>query len=137
MHPEYAHTGLTGTKRYDYLNKEVIHITLVLAKLHWLSVKSTVSFKLATLVYNIRKHGSPSYLASLLVDHKPVRKLRSSSNQLLEVTRPRLKTSQREFGHSADAVWNSIPLTVGQCRTIATFKKQLKAHLSYVAYKTT
>ena len=67
----------TGTKRDDYVNKELIHITPVLAKLHWLPVMSRVSFKLATLVYNIRQSGSSSYLASLLVDYKPVRELRS------------------------------------------------------------
>ena len=113
---------ITGTNPYDYVNKEVIHITPVLAKLHWLHVKSRVSFKLATLVYNIRQSGSPSYLASLLVDYKPVKKLRSSSNLLPEVTRPRFKTSRRTFRHSAIAVWNSIPMTVRECGIIGTFK---------------
>ena len=62
-----------GTKRYDYVNKEVNYITPVLAKLHWLPVKSKVLFKLATLVYNIHQSGSPSLLVSLLVDYKLVR----------------------------------------------------------------
>ena len=32
----------TDTKRYDYVNKEVIHIAPVLTKLHWLHVKSRI-----------------------------------------------------------------------------------------------
>ena len=70
---------------------------LFLAKLHWLPVKSRVSFKLATPVYNIRQSGSPSYLASLFTDYKQVRDLRSSSMLLLEFNRPRLKPRK---GHS-------------------------------------
>ena len=37
-----------GTKRYDSINKEVIHIIPILAKLHWLPVKSRVTFKLSS-----------------------------------------------------------------------------------------
>ena len=81
---------------YDYVNKEVIHITPVLAKLHWLPVKSRISFKLATLVYSIRQSASPSYLASLLIDYKPVTELQSSSNLLLEVT----QTQAQDFTES-------------------------------------
>ena len=43
---------VTGATRYDHMKKEVIHITPVLAQLHWLPVKQRVSFKLATLVYS-------------------------------------------------------------------------------------
>ena len=41
---------VTGTKRYDHVKLEVVHITPILAQLHWLPVKVRVSFKLASLV---------------------------------------------------------------------------------------
>ena len=81
---------VTGTRRYDHVKCEVIHITPVLAKLHWLPVKARVTFKLATLMYKIRQSGSPSYLASLLSDARSVRGLRSTSSAALEVTGCRL-----------------------------------------------
>ena len=95
---------VTGTKRYYYMKKEVIHIKLVRAKRHRSPVKLRVFFKLATLVYNIRQSGSPSHLASLFTAYKPVLNLRSSSKLQPEVNRPGLKTSQRAFRHSTVAV---------------------------------
>ena len=127
---------VTGTRRYDHVKCDVIHITPVVAKLHWLPVKARVTFKLATLVYKIRQFGSPSYLASLLSVARPVRGLRSTSSLALEVTGCRLKTSERAFRHSAVAVWNSLPSTVVECETVGAFRKQLKTYLYDVAYKT-
>ena len=56
---------------------------------------------------------------------------------LLEVNRPRLKTSQRAFRQSAIAVWNFIPLTVRESGTIGTLKKQLKTYINMTAYNST
>ena len=85
---------VTGTRRYDHVKQEVIHITLVLAKLHCLPVKGRVTFKLVTLVYNIHQTSSPPYLKSHPSDYKPIRNLRSLVKYLLEATAPRLKTSE-------------------------------------------
>ena len=129
---------LTRTKWYNHVKKKVIHITPVLAMLHWLPIRSQVSFKLATPVYIIRRFGSPSYLALLFTDYKPVRDLRSSSMLLLRrLNLPRHKTSKRAFCHLAVVVWNFLPLTVRECRTIRTLKKQLKTYLYTTAYKST
>ena len=106
---------IRGTRRYDHVKQEVIHITSVLAKLHWLLVKARVTFKLATLVYNIHQTSSPPYLASLLSDCKPVRYLWSLVKHLLEATASRLKTSERAFRHAVLAVWNTLTLTVKEC----------------------
>ena len=127
---------VTDTRRYDHVKCDVIHISPVLAKLHWLPVKARVTIKLVTLVYKIRQSGSPSYLASLLSDARPVRGLRSTSSLALEVTGCRLKTSERAFRHSAVAAWNSLPSTLVECETVGAFRKQLKTHLYDVAYKT-
>ena len=67
---------VTGHKRSD-------HITPVLADLHWLPVKSRMTFKIASLTYTIRKFGQPEYLRTLISDYKPTRDLRSSSRDLI------------------------------------------------------
>ena len=82
------------TKRYDHVKCEVIHIIPVLAQLHWLPVKARVSFKLASLVYNIRQSNTPKYLGSCLVGHQAARGLRHcavGATGLLKVTTTKLK----------------------------------------------
>ena len=106
---------LTETRRYDHVKQEIIHIMPALAKLHWLSVKTRVTFKLVTLVYNIRQTGSPPYVVSLLSNYKPIRQLCSTDKHLLAASRSRLKTSERAFHQAAVAVWNTLPLTIREC----------------------
>jgi len=44
------------------------HIKPVLKELHWLPIENRVTFKLATLTYNIKSTGQPVYLHNLLSD---------------------------------------------------------------------
>ena len=122
--------------RYDRAKQEVMHITPVLAKLHWLPVNARATFKMATLVYNIRQTGSPSYLASLLSDYNPIRHLPSTDRHLL-AARSRLKTSKGAFHHAAVAVWNTRPLTIRDCGTVGSFRKHLKTHMCNISYRST
>ena len=127
---------VTGTKRYDHIKREVIHITPVLANLHWLPIKARVTFKIATLIYNIQQSNSPFYLASLLPEYKPSRELRSSAKEQFKVTASKLKTSSRAFRHSAPNVWNTLPTSIRDCLTIGSFRRNLKTHLYKTAYST-
>ena len=134
----YKHTILTGRKRYDYVNKEVIHITPVLAKLHWLPDKSRVSFMQATctVVYNI-----PPVRLALTLGVAPCWLQTGEGTQIfVESVTGGYPTQAQDFTESFPSLgrrgWNSIPSTVRECRAIETFKKQLKAHLYNVAYKT-
>ena len=54
------------------------HMTPVFVKLHWLPIRTRVSFKIATMVFKIRQTKLPSYLAELIEDVIPPRTLRSS-----------------------------------------------------------
>ena len=125
---------LTGTRKHDRVKQEVIHITSVLSKLHWIQMKARVAFK---LVCNIRQTGSPPYIASLLIDYKPIRELRSTDKHLLATSRSRLKTSERAFHHAAVAIWNTLPLTIRECGTVFSLRKHLKIHLYNIEYKST
>ena len=83
---------VTGTTRFN-------HITPILEKLHWLPIKSRVSFKLATLAFKTRQSGEPGYLPSLLQPYQSTRELRSSSKDLLVVT-----TTKLGFGLERSAI---------------------------------
>ena len=52
------------------------HITPSLKRLHWLPVRQRVTYKIATLVYNIRRSREPDYLYSLLENYTPIRHLK-------------------------------------------------------------
>ena len=130
---------VSGTKRYDHVKREVVHITPVLAQLYWLPVKARVSFKLASLVYNIRQSHTPKYLALCLVGHQAARDLRHcavGATGLLKVTTTKRKTSSIAFSHAAPKLWNSISVSVRDCVTVGSFRKNLKTYLYNTAYST-
>ena len=94
---------ITGSSRRD-------HITPVLKNLHWLPVRSRITFKILLLTYKILNGHSPSYLTSLISSYKPARSLRSSELLLLQV--PKVMTAtygQRTFSYCAPKLWNSLP----------------------------
>ena len=60
------------------------HITPVLKNLHWLPVRSRITFKILLLTYKILNGHSPRYLTSLISFYKPARSLRSSDHLVLQ-----------------------------------------------------
>ena len=52
-----------GTKRH-------VHITPVLAELHWLPVSARIEFKIALLTFKTLTTHQPSYLHNLLQPHQ-------------------------------------------------------------------
>ena len=119
---------VTGTTRFD-------HITPVLEGLHWLPIKSRVSFKLATLAFKTRQFGEPGYLASLLQPYQPTHKFRSSSKDLLVVTTTKTRIGSIAFSHSASTTWNNLPDEIKHCDNLPSYRKKLKTHLFKAAYE--
>ena len=110
------------------------HISSALAELHWLPVKQRVSFKVATLAFNVKRENQPSYLRDLLCDYAPSRCLRSSTQDFLRVDRSRTVISSRAFRHVAANSWNSLPSSIRNCNNLCTFKSKLKTHLFKQAF---
>jgi hypothetical protein len=109
-------------------------ITPVLKQLHWLPIEQRITFKLATLSYNIKSTGQPAYLRELLSDYQPVRTLRSSSKHLLTVNVADTVLATRGFRHSAVAVWNSLPDSIRDSSNIDIFKRKVKTLLFNAAF---
>ena len=109
------------------------HITPALINLHWLPVKYRAIHKLATLTYNVKQNRSPSYLFEMLDSYQPVYNLRSSTQDLLNVTRTR-SVASRAFRHSSVSTWNSLPFDIRICNTIESFKRNLKTFLFKAAF---
>ena len=103
---------ITGSSRRD-------HITPVLKNLHWLPIKSRITFKILLLTYKILNGQSPSYLTSLISSYTRVRSLRSSDHLLLRV--PNVMTAsygQRTFSYCVPKLWNSLSKSLKESETI-------------------
>jgi len=100
-----AHLRLiTGTRRCE-------HITPVLQKLHWLSVRQSVEFKLACLVHKSLVEQTPSYLASdiQLTTNTGRPQLRSASERTCVVPCAHNSFRDRSFSAAGPHVWNALP----------------------------
>ena len=72
----------------------------------------------------------PPYLSDLLQHHEPKRSLRSSSSHQLLVPSHKLTFGSRAFRFSAPRVWNSLPVSICETKSLPTFKRHLKT--SYI-----
>jgi len=114
---------ITGTRRCE-------HITPVLQKLHWLSVRQRVEFKLACLVHQSLAEQTPSYLASdiQLTTNTGRPQLRSASERICVVPRTRTSFGDRSFSAAGPCVWNALPSYLRQDMNYRHFKHALKGH---------
>ena len=113
------------------------HITPLLMKLHWLPVKYRVEYKIATLAFRKFENTLPVYLADLLNEEVRERVTRTSSEKRL--TPPPLSrnktTDKRAFSIAAPDIWNSLPSSLRDSRTLEGFKRALKTHLFQRAFR--
>jgi len=146
---DYCNSLLAGTSRSNLAKLQRVqntlarvvlrrgkfdHITPALKELHWLPIEHRLTFKLATLTYNIKTIGQPVYLRELLSDYEPVRTLRSSFKRLLTAKVADSTLVARGFRNSAVTVWNNLPDSIRHCTNIDIFKRRLKTHLFNAAF---
>ena len=81
-----------------------------LSSLHWLPIKSRISYKIACLTHTALHDHQPSYLAQILQSYHPPRSLRSSDQHLLTVPRTHLRFTDRSFDVAAPKIWKSLPM---------------------------
>ena len=94
-----------------------------LNKLHWLSVKKRVIFKIALLVYKSVNGIAPPYLQQLFgyVSH--------GNTIRLDVPHTNSKLGARAFSVIGPKIYNSLPSDVKESSNIMTFKQKLKTFL--------
>src|SRR6218665_3563366 len=110
--------------------------SVLLHQLHWLPVEFRIRFKLACLTYKALSTRIPTYLHALLTPYTPPRCLRSSGTRLL--AEPRYRTiimGSHAFHFSAPREWNRVPLALRSTNSLPSFKKRLKTHYFFLAFK--
>ena len=106
-------------------------VTPCLEELHWLPIKSRITFKMLLLTFKAINNIGPVYLKDLFATYHPARNLRSASDHLrLIVPKTRLSTyGSRAFSVNAAKEWNGLPMSIRSAKTVASFKSLLKTHL--------
>ena len=108
------------------------HLKMSSHTLHWLPVKKRIVFKILLLTFKVLNGQAPSYLSDLLVVNRPVRALRSNSDNSTRLVTPLYRTETyggRAFSSCAPRLWNQLPPALRSNMTIDVFKKQLKTFL--------
>lgn len=99
--------------------------------LHWLPIKARITFKMLTFMYNCSVGNSPDYLTEILTKQTPSRNLRSShsvSGCYVVPFNKRKTFSDRSFCTVGPKLWNEVPLSIRNSKTLEMFKKKLKTH---------
>ena len=91
---------VTKTKKFD-------HITPVLRRLYWLSIRCRIEYKVAKLSLKIRETGQPSYLSHAV----QTRNLQTSDNN--SIAYPDTRSMKSDFTRRAvsfvvSTVWNKL-----------------------------
>ena len=116
---------LVLSRRKSDSSKQSLH------DLHWLPIKTRIEFKILTYMFNCSIGNAPAYLTELLSTPISKRNLRSSASSIgcFNVPFNKKRTfSDRSFGTVGPKLWNNLPLSLRQCTSIDTFKKQLKTY---------
>jgi len=95
---------VSGARRYD-------HITPLLQKLHWLSVRRRLDFEMATLVCLSLQ---PIAADCQLVSDKGRRQLRSATSRTCVVRRTYSNYGDRCFAAAGPKLWSSLPTELRQ-----------------------
>jgi hypothetical protein len=73
---------------------------------------------------------APHYITELLHPYKPTRNLRSSTRNNLIIPRSNLISyDDRSFSTAAPKLWNTLPLSLKEAKSIDIFKSELKTFL--------
>ena len=105
-----------------------VNSMLVLKKLHWLSIRARIRYKIVLLTFKSLKSLAPSYMREMLEVHVSRRDTRLS-NSGLRLVEPRFKLrfgGDRAFSVSAPCLWNALPRHMRDIMQLDNFKRQWK-----------
>ena len=130
------HKHFNAAAKMTCLIPKVAHITPVLMNLHWLPIKFRGEFKIVLLVFNALHGIATCYIIDLLsFKYESTYQSRSYDLSLLQVRKTNAKTlGDRPFKYAAPSICNMLPISVRQCKTLDSFKTQLKTFLCRKAF---
>lgn len=112
------------------------HVTPILKELHWLPIAERIIYKVCLTCYKSINNMSPNYLTNMVTQYLPSRSLRSSIDTTI-LCKPNIKYKsygQRSFHYFGPHVWNDIPKTIRESKSVESFKQKLKTYLFNKVY---
>ena len=85
-----------------------------------------IDFKMCVLSFKTLIIISPAYLATLLKTYKPAHTLRSTNNNLLQISRTKTVTGTGAFRCAAHQLRNSLPADITSLHSLDCFCQKLK-----------
>lgn len=104
------------------------HVGDTLQKLHWLPVQERINYKVLLLVFKCLNGMGPKYLTDMLTY--------SNYSHSIHLVEPHMNTAmgERAFQNCAPRLWNSMPSSITECKTLSSFKSCLKTYMFKMAY---
>ena len=112
-----------------------IDMTPILRELHWLPVEARVEFKNLCIIFKLIRHGesAPFYLKELIEVHVPTIRTKSCDSVKLVHHNIRPKPTRaygdRAFCMYAPQLWNSLPVSLRDITSFASFRSSLKTYM--------
>jgi hypothetical protein len=103
---------------------------------HIPAVTDIVKTKVATLCYKALNKMTPSFLSELIIPVVSARRLRSISQELLEVPFVSTAMGGRAFSVAAPRTWNDLPVNIRRSHTLSLFISSLYVHFSSTSLPT-
>ena len=104
-------------KSYDTPSLELF------SELNWMKIHDRILFKKVTFVYKSVTCNNifPEYLSNILTPTNNTH-LRSHTQHMLQIPKPRLEFYRKSFAYSGPKLWNQIPLDIRQSESLNIFK---------------
>ena len=113
-----------GLRKYD-------HVSEFRTQLHWLPIRRRRDFHILSLLYNILFHPlSPPYLKQRFEFLHPATDpgVRTSRKLILKLPQHSSHTYSQSFTIKSICIWNSLPPSIRQSKSLSVFKSRVKAH---------
>ena len=96
------------------------------SELKWMKFPKRVIYQKAILMFKISNNLAPQYLQDLFTHTTNIhqRALRSTSNNLLYIPKPKMELYRNSLSYSGSKIWNSIPENIKQSDSVTLFKKR-------------
>ena len=96
-----------------------------LSKIGILSLHKQLDCNKGVFMYRALTNSAPVYISSLYkAPHS------SSRNNYLQLPRPRIDLFKTSMAFSGALFWNSLPVHIGSCHLLSSFKRNLREHLN-------
>ena len=123
------------------LHVSSLHMLPFLKRLHILSIKFRIEFKIALLTHKCLHGNAPAYLRKLICPRFASTRycMRVNNNKWLLQTMPHPSLvkckSTGMFSLAASKIWNSLPLSLREISSVSLFKTHLKSYFFNIAFE--